>query len=47
MLLKVTSKMTHIGRYLYKGSSLWESFAILTILTENKLHCQAKTYANI
>ena len=26
--------MTHIGRYFCKGSTLWESCVILTILTE-------------
>ena len=37
MSLKVTSKMTHIGRYLYMGSSLWESCVILTILAEKRI----------
>ena len=30
-----------------KGSSLWESCATLTILTEKELHCQAKTCSNM
>ena len=47
MSLKVTSKMTHIGRYLYKGSILCESCATLTILTEKELHCHMKTYGNM
>ena len=38
--------MTHIGRYLYKGSHLWESCTILIILTEKEL-CQVKTYGNM
>ena len=30
----IKKKMTHIGRYLYKGYNLWKSCVILTILTE-------------
>ena len=39
--------MTHIDRYFCKGSSLRESCAILSILTEKELHCQVKTYGNM
>ena len=43
MPLKVTSKMTHIHRYLYVG----ESCATLTILTEKEMPCQVKTCSNM
>ena len=39
--------MTHVGRYFYKGSSLWQSCATLTILTEKELYCQVKNYGNM
>ena len=29
--------MTHMGRHLYMGSSLWESCVILTVLTDKKI----------
>ena len=31
----------HVGRHLYKGSSLWESCAILTILSKKKLSSES------
>ena len=46
-ILNVTSKMTHIGRYFHKGSSLWESHATLIILTETEWHCHVKIYGNM
>ena len=39
--------MTYIGRYLSKGSSLWDSCAILTTVTEKELHCQVEMYGNM
>ena len=36
--------MADIGRYIYQDSSLQESCAALTSLTEKELCCQVKTY---
>ena len=36
--------MTHIGRYLCQGSSLWDICATLANLSEEELSFQVKTY---